>query len=204
MALAFDEWRGNLDLEERKRHILTSLVIDLKEDRFDFNDFVTGSQKRAEAARFLIEYSKTGDRDSATWTESPGEAFFQLAITSRLQPTRSAFDEMNATGAGIVIDDSNLRSEIAKYYSEAEDRTAINDLIAPEIQRFRHALENMGVSYSDRETIGADSVLKNSNVLAIIRSLGDMASFAPTYCERLILKNQSLIEKLELRLAESQ
>jgi hypothetical protein len=204
MALAFDEWRGNLDLEERKRHILTSLVIDLKEDRFDFNDFITSSRKRAEAARFLMEYSKTDYRDSAAWTEGPGEAFFQLAITSRMQPTRSAFDEMNATGTAMVIDDTNLRSEIAKYYSEAEDRTAINDLITPDIQRFRHALEGMGVSYSDRETIDADIVLQNSSLLAIIRSLGDMASFAPRYCEGLIIMNQTLIEKLELRLTESQ
>lgn len=204
IALAFDEWRGNLDLEDRKRHILTSLLIDLKEDRFDFSDFATNSRKRAEAASFLIDYSKTDESDSTPWTEGPGEAFFQLAITSRLQPTRSAFDEMNATGAGIVIDDSNLRSEIARYYSEAEDRTAINDLITPEKQRFRQALEDIGVSYADRQTIDADTVLRNSTVLAIIRSLGDLASFAPTYCETLILQNQTLIEKLEFRLAELQ
>ena len=47
IALAFDEWRGNLDLEERKRHVLTSLLIDLKEDRHDINDFINTARKRA-------------------------------------------------------------------------------------------------------------------------------------------------------------
>lgn len=202
IALAFDEWRGGLDLEERKRHILNSLLIDLKEDRFDFNDFVTNSLKRAEAATFLIEYSKSDQPQSTSWTEGPGEAIFQLAITSRLQPTRGAFDEMNATGTGIALDDNNLRSEIARYYSETEDRSAINDLIVPEIQRFRQALEDIGVSYGDRRDIDANEVLQSARIWAIIRSLRSLASFAPTYCEGLIVQNQTLIENLELRLAE--
>ncbi len=204
IALAFDEWRGNLDLDERKKHVLTSLLIDLKEDRFDFNDFATNSLKRADAARFLIEYSKSDRPHSSFWIEGPGEAIFQLAITSRLQPTRGAFDEMNATGAGIVISDNTLRSDIARYYSEAEDRMAINELIAPEIQRFRQALEDMGISYADRQDIDADTVLKNATILAIIRSLGSLASFAPVYCDTLILRNKTLIETLELSLADMQ
>jgi hypothetical protein len=79
----------------------------------------------------------------------------------------------------------------------ATDRSAVNDFIDPEIQRYRAALERLGVSYSDAESIDTETVLCDKSVTALIRSMGAVAAFAPLYCGELVELNAALIAEIE-------
>ena len=92
----------------------------------------------------------------------------------------------------MAIRDNTLRSQILKYYSLATDRAAINGFIAPETERFHAALESMGISAADRETIDAEFVMANPTASALVRTLGETAAFATLYIEDLVEANSEL------------
>jgi len=196
IALAVDEWRDNVQLEEQRLHILSTLLVDLEEDRNDYEDFNTTSRLRWQAAQFLLSYSAAGDLKSAEWAKSPGEAVYRLAYSSRIQTTRSGFMEMISAGGRMAVYDNDLRSQILRYYSLATDRAAINGFITPETQRFHAVLEAMGVSPSDREMIDVQSVMANPTASALVRTLGETAEFATLYIEDLVAANNQLRESI--------
>jgi Arc/MetJ family transcription regulator len=206
IALAVDEWRDDIQLAEQRSHILSTLLVDLEEDRRDYEDFNATSQRRSQAAQFLLSYSITGDSitgDSITgdlksteWTGSPGEAIFQLAYSARIQTTRSGFMEMISAGGRMAVYDDDLRSQILKYYSLATDRAAVNGFITPQTQRFNAALEAIGVSPSDRDSIDARSVMANPTASALVRTLGETAEFASVYIDDLVEANHQLAESI--------
>lgn len=196
IALAVDEWRDNVQLEEQRIHILSSLLVDLEEDRNDYDDFNTTSRLRWQAAQFLLSDSAAEGLKSTEWAESPGEAIYRLAYSSRVQTTRSGFMEMISAGGRMAIYDDTLRSQILRYYSLATDRAAVNGFISPGTQRFHVALEAMGVSPSDRETIDVQSVMANPTASALVRTLGETAEFATTYIEDLVEANNQLRESI--------
>ena len=203
IALAVDEWRDNVQLEEQRLHILSSLLVDLEEDRDDYDDFNTTSRLRRQAAQFLLSYSAAEGLKSTGWAESPGEAIYRLAFSQRIQTTRSGFMEMISAGGRMAIHDDALRSQILRYYSLATDRAAVNGFITPETQRFHAALEAMGVSPSDRETMDVQSVMANPTASALVRTLGETAEFATTYIEDLVEANNQLRESI-IRTLEDQ
>jgi len=203
IALAVDEWRDNVQLEEQRIHILSSLLVDLEEDRNDYDDFNTTSRLRWQAAQFLLSDSAAEGLKSTEWAESPGEAIYRLAYSSRVQTTRSGFMEMISAGGRMAIYDDTLRSQILRYYSLATDRAAVNGFISPETQRFHVALEALGVSPSDRETIDVQSVMANPTASALVRTLGETAEFATTYIEDLVEANNQLRESI-IRTLEDQ
>ena len=200
IALAVDEWRDNIQLAEQRSHILSTLLVDLEEDRRDYEDFNATSQRRSRAAQFLLSYSNAGYPASTEWTASPGDAIFQLAYSARIQTTRSGFMEMISTGGRIALYDDDLRSQFLKYYSLATDRAAVNGFITPQTQRFNAALEAIGVSPSDRDTIDARSVMANPTVSALVRTLGETAEFASVYIEDLVEANHQLAESIRIAL----
>ena len=202
IALAVDEWRDNVQLEEQRLHILSTLLVDLEEDRNDYEDFNTTSRLRWQAAQFLLSYSGAGDPKSAGWAESPGEAVYRLAYSSRIQTTRSGFMEMISAGGRMAVYDNDLRSQILRYYSLATDRAAINGFITPETQRFHAALEAIGVSPSDREMVDVQSVMANLTASALVRTLGETAEFATLYIEDLVEANNELRESIRRTLAD--
>ena len=202
IALAVDEWRDNIQLEEQKSHILSTLLVDLEEDRRDYEDFIATSQRRSRAAQFLLSYSTAGDLESTGWTRSPGEAIFQLAYSARIETTRSGFMEMISAGGRMAVYDDDLRSQILKYYSLATDRAAVNGFITPQMQRFNAALEAIGVSPSDRDAIDAQSVMANPTANALVRTLGETAGFATLYIEDLVEENHQLAESIRRALAD--
>jgi hypothetical protein len=197
IALAVDEWRENTQLEKQRVHILSTLLVDLEEDRRDYEDFNNTSRRRARAAQFLLSYSKAGALESTGWTGSPGEAVFQLAYSARIQTTRSGFMEMISTSGRMAVNDDKLRSQILRYYSLATDRAAVNGYIAPQTQRFNAALEALGVSPSDRDAIDALAVMSDPRASALIRTLGETAEFATRYIEDLVEANHELSESIK-------
>jgi len=202
IALAVDEWRDNIQLEEQKNHILSTLLVDLEEDRKDYEDFNATSQRRSRAAQYLLSYSTGGDPESTGWSGSPGEAIFQLAYSARIATTRSGFMEMISAGGRMAVYDDDLRSQILKYYSLATDRAAVNGFITPQTQRFNAALEAIGVSPSDRDAIDAQSVMANPTANALVRTLGETAGFATLYIEDLVEANHQLAESIRRALAD--
>ena len=202
IALAVDEWRDNIELEKQRLHILSSLLVDLEEDRNDYADFNSTSRLRWQAAQFLLSQSAAEGLQSTGWTGSPGEAVFRLAYSSRVQTTRSGFMEMISAGGRMAVNDNDLRSQILRYYSLATDRAAVNGFITPETQRFHAALEAIGVSPSDRETIDVQSVMANPTASALVRTLGETAKFATLYIEDLVAANNQLRETIRRTLDE--
>ena len=196
IALAVDEWRDNIQLAEQRGHILSALLVDLEEDRDDYVNFNTTSKQRWQAAQFLLSHSAAGGLQSTGWTQSPGDAIYRLAYSSRVQTTRSGFMEMVSAGGRMAVYDNDLRSQILRYYSLATDRAAVNGFITPETQRFHVALEAMGVSPSDRETIDVQSVMANPTASALVRTLGETAEFATVYIEDLVEANHQLAESI--------
>ena len=196
IALAVDEWRDNIQLAEQRRHILSTLLVDLEEDRIDYEEFNTTARRRSRAAQFLLSYSTAGAPASTEWTGSPGEAIFQLAYSARIQTTRSGFMEMISAGGRMAVYDDDLRSQILKYYSLATDRAAVNEFITPQTQRFNAALEAIGVSPSDRDAIDARSVMANSTASATVTTMGETAEFASVYIEDLVEANHRLAESI--------
>jgi hypothetical protein len=202
IALAVDEWRDDIQLEKQRSHILSTLLVDLEEDRRDYEDFNATSQRRSRAAQFLLSYYTGGDLVSTGWTGSPGEAIFQLAYSARVQTTRSGFMEMISTGGRMAVYDDDLRSQILKYYSLASDRAAVNGFITPQTQRFNAALETIGVSPSDRDAIDAQIVMANPTANALVRTLGETAAFSTMYIEDLVEANHKLAESIRRALAD--
>ena len=196
IALAVDEWRENIQLAEQRNHILSTLLVDLEEDRKDYEDFNATSRRRAQAAQFLVAYSGAGGAESTEWTESPGEAIFQLAYSARIQTTRSGYMEMISAGGRMAVYDDDLRSQILRYYSLASDRAAVNGFIAPQTQRFNAALEAIGISPSDRDAIDARFVMGDPTASALVRTLGETAEFASVYIADLVDTNHQLAESI--------
>ena len=201
-ALAVDKWRSDLDLDERRAHILESLLTDLQEDRIDYQHFVQNATERANAADYLDSLATGVATELPVQFRTAGDAMHFLGITARLQTTRGAIQEMGSTGTRIVIEDHQLRSRILQYYALATDRNAVNEFIEPELQRYRASLESLGVSYTDADKIDAEAVLENKTVHALVRSMRSIAEFAPIYCADLIELNAELITAIENTLAE--
>lgn len=201
-ALAVEEWREERKLAEQRGHILESLLVDLREDREDYLHFVENQRARSVAATYLTKVADDHAGELPEGFQTAGEAMHFLAITARLQTTRSAVQEILSTGTMIAIPNAELRAKIMQYYALATDRSAVNDFIEPEIQRYRTALERLGVSYSDAENINTETVLRDKSVKALIRSMGAIAAFAPLYCDELIELNSALIAETEAILSE--
>jgi hypothetical protein len=200
-ALAVDEWRNELTLKEQRAHVLESLLTDFREDRLDYQHFVENARERTEVAKYLDSLAYGTVTEPPAKFETAGDAMHFLGITARLRTTRSAIQEIGSTGTRIVIEDNELRAKILQYYALAADRSAINDFIEPELQRYRAALERLGVSYSDASRIDAKAVLDDATVHALVRSMGSVAEFALLYCEDLIQLNSELIAEVEGALA---
>jgi Arc/MetJ family transcription regulator len=201
-ALAVEEWREELKLAEQREHTLESLLVDLREDREDYLHFAENQQARSAAATYLTTLANDVTGELPREFQNAGEALHFLAITARLQTTRSAVQEISSTGTMTAIPDAQLRARIMQYYALATDRSAVNDFIDPEIQRYRAALERLGISYSDGKNIDSETALRDKSVSALIRSMGAVAAFAPLYCSELVDLNAALISELEAILSE--
>jgi len=201
VALAVDEWRDNAQLAKQRIHILSNLLVDLEEDRYDLEHFDGVARRRWAAAQQLISLSRGDSLAETEWTDSPGEAVYQLAYSARIQPSGGAFLEMVSAGDSMPISDNELRSKILRYYSLASDRTAVNEFISPQMQRFHHVLESLGISATDRDMIDAEVVLADPRASALVRTIGDTAGFSSRYLEDLRAANSDLIASIEKALA---
>lgn len=201
VALAVDEWRDDVQLAKQRTHILSNLLVDLEEDRYDLDDFDKVARTRRAAAQYLILLAKGYSPAETEWTDSPGEAVYRLAYSARIQPSKGAFMEMVSAGDSMPIVDNELRAKILRYYSLASDRTAVNGFISPQLERFHLVLESLGISATDRDMIDAEVVLADPRASALVRTIGETAGFSSLYLEDLRAANSSLIASIEKALA---
>ena len=196
VALGVDNWNSNRQDEEVRRHLIGSLLADLREDTADYEEFVTVNAERHDAANFIIERSA----DDSDWTdaeyEQAREALYKLGGTARLETVDVTFREMSALGSGATIEDSRIRLKISYYYGLARDRADLNDLLASGILRYRASLEELGVSYVDRQDINVDAVIADKRTMAIIRELRYWATVV-RFAADLQEANENLIAELE-------
>ena len=196
VALAVDNWNESRKNDEIRAHLIASLLNDLGEDANDYSQFADDSELRAKAAQLILSHAAGEAVNFAAEDLTAGEALYLLGRTSRLETVESTFQQMTARGTGTSIADSELRIEISHYYGLARDRADINETLMPAILRYRAYLEELGVSYVDRDALDIDRVVAEHHILAIIRELGLWASIA----ERLTADIQAANEKLTARL----
>lgn len=204
VALAVDEWREDVQLDKQRTHILSNLLIDLKADRVDLEHFDERALRRWAAAQYLISLERGDSSADTEWTDSPGEAVYEIAYSARIQPSEGAFLEMVSAADSVPIRDNELRSKILRYYSLAGDRTAVNEFISPQLERFHHALESLGISPTDRDTIDVTVVLADPSASALIRTISETAGFSSRYLEDLRTANRDLIALVEKALEGNQ
>jgi hypothetical protein len=202
VALAVDEWRDENAMEQRRLHLLSSLLVDLKDDQNDYQNFVRSARQRHQIVRQLTSSPLPDQLHLSDTLMSLGEGLFQVGLSDRLQTHRGAFQETTATGSRIVVENDALRIQLLQYYALATDRARVNEFIAPELSRYHQALENIGVSYADRDEIDVDAVLNDPTSVAIIKNIGETARFVQSYCRDLIEANINLITTLEAELAD--
>ncbi len=200
VALAVDSWNESRRNDEIRAHLISSLLSDLREDKSDYKEFAFVSAVRARAAKVILALSEGESVDFAAEGMSFGEAMYTLGHTPRLETVESTFKEMTARGTGDSISDSMLRIEISHYYGLAHDRADINDRLSPGILRYRAALEELGISYVDREDIDANVVIDQPRILAIVRELRVMAEGAVLLAADMQLANETLTDKLQARI----
>jgi len=196
VALAVDNWNLERQAANTRRHLVDSLLSDLREDRQDYAEFVADCVDRHAAANFITARAA----DSGEWTERDYEqardAFRRLGSTSRLETVESTFREMSALGSAATFGDNQLRLKISYYYGLARDRSDLNDLMMPGILRYRASLEELGISYVDHRQIDVDTVMGSPRTLAIIRELGSWAKVGGLVAD-LQQANEELIARLE-------
>ncbi len=203
VALAVDEWRDESAMDQRRQHVLASLLVDLRDDQIDLRSFVKSAQQRHEIVKQLTSGPVPEHIQWRNSQMSLGEGLFRVGLSDRLQTHRGAFQETSSTGSRMVVENDELRIRILQYYALATDRARVNDFIAPELSRYHQALENIGISYADRDAIDVAKVLDDPIALAIIKNIGETAHFVQFYCSDLIEANSELIAALEAELADA-
>lgn len=197
VALAVDNWNESRRNDDIRSHLIASLLNDLSEDANDYSQFAGNSELRAKAAQLILSHAAGEAVDFAAADLTPGEALFLLGRTSRLETVESTFQEMTARGTGTSITDSELRIEISHYYGLARDRADINELLIPAILRYRAYLEELGLSYVDRDALEVDRVLQQPHILAVIRELGLWAQSAVRQTADVQAANEKLTRRLQ-------
>jgi hypothetical protein len=196
-ALAVDGWNTARSNDEIKMHLVTSLLMDLRQDQEDYSEFVTDSIRRAEAANIIGRLANGEDVDLADENMTAAEALYYIARSSRLETVEVTFREMTASGSGTSIEDAVIRLTISYYYGLARDRADINDLILPAMLRYRAYLEEVGMSYVDKDDLDIDIILGQPKIMAVVRELGTWAAVAASLAEDLEEANRELILELE-------
>ena len=197
VALAVDGWNQERQNKDIRRHLIASLLSDLNEDKGDYQEFVDHSKERVVAANFIAQLDAGRSELTEDQYYQAREALRILGSTSRLETVDNTFREMTAMGTGATIGDAELRLRISHYYGLARDRSDINDLLMPGILRYRESLEDIGISYVDRQQIDVDAVIENKKALAIIRELGYWADLANLLATDIRAENAELIAILE-------
>lgn len=201
-AFAVEEWRNDVELRDIEAHLLSNLLTDLREDRYDFDDYTSATIQRRDTAEYLLALADGRDVVLPAGVDTVSEAFFSISIWPLLQTATSALAELNTIGGGLALSDRELRSDIQRYYATAADRRAVNGLIAPEIVRLRVRLEDLGVSYQRVRAEDVPTILADRRLIANIESIASSAEFASFYVDDAKQMNAALILQLEGLLAE--
>ena len=188
VALAVDEWRTSVKEAETRNILLNELLQDLKEDAEDMVQFEDFSIRRKEAATALLNSDTISSKNRSKYMR-------RLSFSARLEIVESTFQEMTNSGSFSSINDMDLRIAILSYYGLAKDRVDINDLLLPQMLRYRAALEELGYSSNGSVEIPKE-ILMNPKVHALIITLGSEAGTAYWYVQDIKKANAELIEKL--------
>ena len=149
VALAVDDWRQSRADRELEKHLLTSLRADLEADEDDAKFQQEAEQKLRDAVDHILAVvdnplAPATVRNNATGNEIDASLCL-LKYRLELEVSKSTFSEMLATGSLKVIQNTDLRKQIAKYYTESGILLAIpNRLIDPRPE-FLTALASVGV-----------------------------------------------------------
>ena len=85
-ALAVDEWRQEQALKDQRRHVLISLLTDLREDKEDYAHFLQFTQERATAADYLDKLANGSNAVLPAGVQNAGEALGLIALPLDYRP----------------------------------------------------------------------------------------------------------------------
>lgn len=187
-ALAVDEWRENRQNTRNRNILLNEMVTDLEADAGDINQFMNNSKERVEASLRLAN-EEVEDSDERVRLIS------LIGFSSRLEIAQASYNEITSSGAINSLENTELRVKISSYYALAQDRIDINDILFPQILRFRAALEELGYPYTGSGDIPSE-VINNPKVKALIITLGKEAENVEWYVRDLKEANIDLHKRL--------
>ena len=179
---------------ETRQVLMKELLQDLQSDAGDIAQFMDNSAQRVTASIILTTTDTSSSRVRVNMIRL-------LGFSSILEIIESTFQEMTSSGTFSAIEDMELRIMILSYYGLAKDRLDINDLLLPQMLRFRAALEELGYPYRGGNDIPLE-VIQNPKIKALITVLGAEASDVSWYVKPLLNANTKLIEKLSASLSE--
>jgi hypothetical protein len=195
-ALAVDEWRAASERRALRDQLIDGLVADLTADQRDYELFVEGSDRRAAHARELLDMDPTSPAPTLQDHTETTEAIRGLALVSNLETVDITFAEMTANGTGLAIEDTALRLRISAYYGTAKKQQDMNTFNLARATRFMNALEDLGMSPFEPETIDPGTVLGNARTRALVRTQQGLGEYTGRIGRRMLDANQALLAEL--------
>jgi hypothetical protein len=118
IALAIDEWRGNIEEAALEKAYLTQLIADLKSTEAQVIDAKTGNAPFEQAANDLLAAFESSNR--------PGLDEVRRILTEMPKfdgpvPQLATIESMVSAGDMRLVRDSNVRAEITRYLTFARD-----------------------------------------------------------------------------------
>ena len=151
VALGVDEWREAQKQREVREQLIAGLIADLEGDRRDYEQVRNMGRRRLQYCRALLAAPVDGTPVDLPGGVTLGDAVYGAGFWNRLETNFGTYSEMTSSGAGLAIQNIELRLQISKYYARAINRADLNDLLEDTGSRFINRLHELGFSPSERD-----------------------------------------------------
>ena len=149
LALAVDDWRQSRADRALETHLLTSLRADLEADEIDAKFQEEAEQGLRDAVDHILTVVDHPLAPSTAKKDTTGSeidaSLWMLQWRIELEVADGTYSEMIATGSFKVIQNTALRAQISKYYTDSRRSLAIPARLIDPRPEFLTALASVGV-----------------------------------------------------------
>lgn len=120
IGIQVSNWNDERIEQSRAHSYLERIRADLDADIENFRDRLAFWQQVYRYGELGLNYASTGEsRNASQWDLLL--AYFQASQLGEFYTTRSTYDELKSGGALGLIDNLELRGQLARYYTEADN-----------------------------------------------------------------------------------
>ena len=197
VALGVDEWREAQKQREVREQLIAGLIADLEGDRRDYEQVRNMGRRRLQYCRALLAAPVDGTPVDLPGGVTLGDAVYGAGFWNRLETNFGTYSEMTSSGAGLAIQNIELRLQISKYYARAINRADLNDLLEDTGSRFINRLHELGFSPSERDAIDIELVRGDRQVRAALKTIEAISPYVERVTQELLDANAVLLERLK-------